>query len=341
MSKGEDEEWSIQNSQRRKKDNHSRINWRMIAAISTILALLLAIGLSVALGIFLRKTECSPPPKHLLATTTYLGSAKSGSEVTYFCPRPLVFPNNEHTFPIQCQNRLKWNVTDIPPCGRDGEKHCNGLINDENFDLSLVVKDDVTSFMVELRLEGQIPKSYLLDVDSEDETKCSYGTDTYTTESFKAQRKHMTHKSPLIAMESLWAEHKNGDTLHQTPVYTVRVTDSVLDPGVPYEILIRGSGNFIALTLRQGAYLNITFQEIDLITPETTSAESIVTSTKTTTTKGSTSSVPTSKPVTVESTLQTKESTSFYTTVSEETTDSETSYVSLTTDWFTTDISTF
>ncbi|XP_068230005.1 uncharacterized protein [Palaemon carinicauda] len=143
--------------------------WKIIAIVSGIIALLLAVGLSATLGIFLTKTECGSPPKHNLATTDYLGSAAAGSKVSYVCPSPYVFPDDNNTFVVSCSNNLEWDTDEIPPCARQAKKTCKDLAQEENFSLSAYIEDQVTRLEVKLMFTGDVPDTFMVDLDSKED----------------------------------------------------------------------------------------------------------------------------------------------------------------------------
>lgn len=244
-----------------RKTGPSGVKWRKIAAFTSVLALLLAIGLSVTLGVFLTKTECGTPPNHAQATSNYLGRAKSGSEVTYVCPRPLVFPDNNITFTIQCTNDLEWDVTDIPPCGRDGEKICDNLSQIDDFDLNLAITDSLASLEIKLDLSGQIPSSFFVDVASTDRNICSYANAEESQQESNLFEETRLLRSLLSFVKDV-LPGKNKE--QKETAYSFTLNDSIVDPGKPYEIRIRGSANVVALSLVQNDYLNITIHKLQV-----------------------------------------------------------------------------
>ncbi|XP_042867430.1 mucin-6-like [Penaeus japonicus] len=277
--------------------------WRLVALGTAALALLLAVGLATTLGVSLAKTECGAPPLHAMASTTYRGTAPPGTSVTYVCPFPLVFPDNERNYTVTCSDDLQWSGSDLPACVRSGERHC--ALGDG---LSLVTRDTGSAFEVDLLLRAPVPSSILADVSSEDQQGlCSYVNLTAATEGRERSRRGAFVPRSLMPKAE---EHFRDEVVH-----TVRVTDDKVEPGEPYEVRVRGIGGTVAVSLLQDAYINSVIKSLEIeatptttTTPKTTVAAS-ATSPPTTiayeTPKSTTPSVSTSPTATASATSPT------------------------------------
>ncbi|XP_064079144.1 uncharacterized protein LOC135196327 isoform X1 [Macrobrachium nipponense] len=231
------------------KSSPSYIKWRRVAIALCIITLLLAVGLSTAFGIFLAKTECGPPPMHNLATTNYLGSAGIGSKISYVCPSPYVFPNDENTFVVSCEDNLEWDTLEIPPCVRQAQMTCEDLVQDENFSLSANIEDKISKLVVSFLLKGDIPSTFSVDLYSKEDRRCTANQDNQ-------QKLKLTSfvSSRRFPSNFLW----KGPREASQDMYTIMVGDTKVNPVLPYEIRIRASGDVMAISFIQSGYNNIT-----------------------------------------------------------------------------------
>ncbi|KAK4327513.1 hypothetical protein Pmani_002022 [Petrolisthes manimaculis] len=117
--------------------------------------------------------ECVPPPHLANATTTYLGSASPGTQVSYVCQPPLVFPDNADIFTITCQENRLWRPTDIPSCAGHTLRLCS--YPSQNTELTLATHSYPDSLVVEVTVPEPVPSTLLLDIPAQDDhTHCSY-----------------------------------------------------------------------------------------------------------------------------------------------------------------------
>ncbi|XP_066963917.1 uncharacterized protein [Macrobrachium rosenbergii] len=231
------------------KSSPSYNKWRRVAIASCIIALLLAVGLSTTLGIFLAKTECGTPPMHTLATTNYSGSAGVGLEVSYVCPSPYVFPDDKNTFVVSCNDNLQWDTEEIPPCVRQAQMACEDLVQEENFSLSANIEDKLSKLEVSFMLKGDVPSTFSVDLYSKEDRRCIASGDNQ-------QKLKLASFVPSRRFPSSFL--RKGPQEGSQDVYTITVGDTKVNPVLPYEIRIRASGDVMAISFIQSGYNNIT-----------------------------------------------------------------------------------
>ncbi|XP_071530421.1 uncharacterized protein [Panulirus ornatus] len=252
-------------------------HWRFFAYAFGAASVLLLAGLATSLGVFLTKTECGAPPSLAQATTNYRGSAPPGSQVTYVCQHPLVFPDNSKTFSIRCNDNLRWDSTHVPSCGSRSERQCT--VSEGDASLTLTTSNTLTSFEVQVTLRGPIPPSLVVDIPAGDETMCSYTNMTRASSASGAPPSRQ------------WsgARDEVSFTSQEEEIHTVVVEDTTIDPRAPYEVRLRSVGAKVALSLLQGKYVKIFFASFSIssTTPsprttvhETKETESALTSTE-------------------------------------------------------------
>lgn len=231
-------------SQRSSKGQANAGWWRKVAFFFGATTIVFLACLATALGIFLTKNECAPPPRRDNSTTTYLGSASPGTQVTYVCEEPLLFPDNSPTFTINCTDDLRWEPRDVPSCGIYTSRVCRV----PDVGLTLTGRPSTDDLKIEITLQGTLPPSLKVDIPTYDDSVCTY--DELVQESTKTA-------SPTRAADG---------------AVTVVVAFQSVDPWAPYEVRLRGIGTKLAVTVLQGDTTAITLTSLaaNTTTPATT-----------------------------------------------------------------------
>lgn len=267
-------------SHRSSKGKENARCWKKAAFFFGSVAVLLLAGLATSLGIFLSKTECEPPPRRNESTTTYLGSAFPGAQVTYVCQAPLLFPDNFPTFILTCTDDLHWEPRDVPSCGIYTSRVCHLP------DLGLIVtgRPSNADLEIEIILQGTLPPSMQADIPTYDDSVCIYDD--------------LVQKPTTIASPTGSATNEG--------VMVVVAFDSV-DPWAPYEVRLRSIGTKLAVTVLQGntTAVALTSLAINTTTPAATDTTDTGSPTHTTTIPDATHSTETQDTTDVTGTADT------------------------------------